>query len=70
MHSGISLAPGRRLAYAPDGRTLASLSADNTLKLWHPGTGQQLFTLATNVEGLEGLAFAHDGRLLVAGGRM
>jgi WD40 repeat protein len=57
----------RRLAFAPDGRTLASLGADNALRLWHTGTGQQLFTLAAPAEPLEGLAFARDGRLLVAG---
>jgi WD40 repeat protein len=42
----------RRLAFAPDGRTLASLGDDNTINLWHLGTGQQLFTLATHADRL------------------
>jgi WD40 repeat protein len=53
------------VAFAPDGRTLASLGADGTLKLWHLGTGQHLFTLARHAERLAGAAFARDGRLLV-----
>jgi WD40 repeat protein len=57
-----------RLAFAPDGRTLASLGLeDNAVKLWHPGTGQQLFTLPTPARRLRGLAFSRDGRVLVTG---
>jgi WD40 repeat protein len=58
-----------RLAFAPDGRTLASLGGDNVVNLWHLGTGQQLFTLDTQGQQPRGLAFSGDGRLLVAGGR-
>ena len=57
----------RRLAFAPYGRTLTSLGDDNTINLWHLGTGQQLFTLATHADRLGGLEFSRDGRWLVAG---
>ena len=33
------------LTFSPDGKTLASGSADNTIKLWNLSTGQQLRTL-------------------------
>jgi WD40 repeat protein len=39
------------------------------VKLWHPGTGQELFTLLTHPQPVLDLAFSRDGRALVAGTR-
>ena len=53
----------RRLAYSPDGRTLASTSLDRSVRLWHRATGRTLVTLPQG-EQLEHLAFSADGTWL------
>jgi WD40 repeat protein/serine/threonine protein kinase len=53
----------RRLAFSPDGRTLASTSIDNSLKLWHLPTSRPLLTLPQG-EMLEYLTFSPDGTWL------
>jgi WD40 repeat protein/serine/threonine protein kinase len=53
----------RRLAFSPDGRTLASTSIDHALKLWHLPTRRPLLTLPQD-ETLEYLAFSPDGTWL------
>src|SRR5262249_33295455 len=54
-----------RVAFAPDVRTLASRGDDNALNPWHLSTGQRLFKLDTRGQELHGLAFSHDGRMLM-----
>jgi WD40 repeat protein len=53
----------RRLAFSPDGGTLASTSIDHALKLWHLPTGRPLLTLPQG-EMLEHLTFSPDGTWL------
>ncbi len=56
------------VAYAPDGRRLASCaySNDNSLRLWDAETGDQLAVLGRNTSGLA-YAFSPDSARLVAG---
>ena len=51
------------LAFSPDGKTMASGSADNNVVIWDVPTGQDLMTLRHN-GGIEALRFSPDGQLL------
>ena len=57
----------REIQYAPDGRTLASGSRNNTIRLWDPVTGEQEQTLAGNTNPVLSVAFSPDGRTLASG---
>jgi WD40 repeat protein len=59
------------LAYAPDGKRLASLSLDNTVRVWDARAGKAIRTLrlggkATGWVDARGLAFSPDGKRLAA----
>jgi WD40 repeat protein len=59
------------LVYAPDGKRLASLSLDNTVRVWDTATGGAIHTLQlggkpTGGVDLRGLAYSSDGKRLVA----
>jgi WD40 repeat protein len=56
------------VAFAPDGKTLASASADGTIKFWDPARGELVQTWKGNDEPVCALAFAPDGKTLASGG--
>src|SRR5258708_1905230 len=54
------------VAFSHDGKTVASGSHDNTIKLWDVSTGKERAQL--NHKGaVRSLAFSHDGKLLASG---
>ena len=55
------------IAYAPDGKTLASAGRDETIRLWNPKTSQHLATLTGHGGLVTSIAFSPDGKKLVSG---
>ena len=55
------------VAFSPDGRTLASSSADGSLRLWNVESRRELMSLEEGGAGLAHLSFSPDGSFLVAG---
>ena len=56
----------RTVAFAPDGRTLASAGSDRTIILWDTATGRPRRTLAGHTEPVAAVAFSPDGRQLAS----
>ncbi|MEO8352127.1 MAG: hypothetical protein ABI680_10385 [Chthoniobacteraceae bacterium] len=58
------------LAFSPDGATLASVSSDETLRLWQTATGREAApALCGNGDEVEAVDFSSDGKRLVTGSR-
>jgi WD40 repeat protein len=55
------------LAFAPDGKLLASAGADKTIGLWNVDTGTLRKRFAGHPRGVTAVAFSADGRMLASG---
>ena len=55
------------VSFSPDGKTLASGSYDNTIKLWNLATGEEIRTLQGHSSPVYSVAISPDGKTLVSG---
>ncbi|MEZ4710313.1 MAG: BTAD domain-containing putative transcriptional regulator [Caldilineaceae bacterium] len=55
--------------FHPDGKQLASASADGAVRIWHVQSGELLHTLTGHTAAVNAIAYAPDGATLASGGR-
>ncbi|NJN30928.1 MAG: WD40 repeat domain-containing protein [Synechococcales cyanobacterium RM1_1_8] len=54
------------MAFSPNGKSLATLDLDNSIKLWNTGGGARMITLRQHQRPIEAIAFSPDGQTLLS----
>ncbi|MEH2400463.1 nSTAND1 domain-containing NTPase, partial [Nostoc sp.] len=54
------------VAFSPDGKTIASASADKTVKLWNAATAKEITTLKGHSNSVTSVAFSPDGKTIAS----
>jgi WD40 repeat protein len=54
------------VAFGPDGKTLASGSEDQTVRLWDPATGKAFATLEGHAEPVQAVLYSPNGKVLAS----
>ena len=57
-----------RVAFAPDGKRIVSVSEDTTVRLWEAATGTEMHSYPGHKQMVTGVAFTPDGKHIVSGG--
>jgi WD40 repeat protein len=55
------------IAFAPDGKTVATGSADKTVRVWDVESGELLHTMIGHSGGVNSISYAPDGMLVASG---
>jgi WD40 repeat protein len=59
--------PQQAVAFAPDGKVLATASSDRRIRLWSLESGKQLTPIAVHSNQITSIAFSPDGKRLLSG---
>ncbi|WP_211178464.1 nSTAND1 domain-containing NTPase [Brasilonema octagenarum] len=54
------------ISFSPDGKMLASVSNDSTVKLWDTSTSKEIKTLTGHTNAVNGISFSPDGKMLAS----
>jgi WD40 repeat protein len=67
INNGKTVSFGSSVAFSSDGKTIASGSDDNTIKIWDSSTGKLIRTLTGHSSSVLSVAFSSDGKTVASG---